>query len=134
DAECRLGAEVVVLTRAPEAFARKAPGLAGHRSVRLHAGDVRDFRAPEGRFSHVIHAATEASSTRNAGAAQVTFDTIVEGTRRTLDLAQSAGARRFLLASSGAVYGRQPAELSHVGEDYPGAPDPTDPDSAYGQG
>lgn len=134
DAEHRLGVEVVVLSRSPGSFARKAPHLVGHRSVRLLQGDVRDFRDPEGAFSHVIHAATEASAALNAEAPRVMFDTIVEGTRRTLDLARRSGAARFLLASSGAVYGRQPAELTHVGEDYLGAPDPTDPGSAYGEG
>ncbi|WP_406699035.1 NAD-dependent epimerase/dehydratase family protein [Singulisphaera sp. Ch08] len=134
DAQRRLGVELVVLTRSPEAFARKVPHLAGHRAVRLHEGDVRSFADPEGTFSHVIHAATEASATLNAEAPRVMFDTIVEGTRRTLELARRSGASRFLLTSSGAVYGRQPAELTHVGEDYLGAPDPTDPRSAYGEG
>jgi dTDP-glucose 4,6-dehydratase len=32
------------------------------------------------------------------------------------------------------VYGRQPGDLTHVPEDYPGAPDPLDPRSAYGIG
>ncbi len=129
-----LGVEVVVLTRSPASFARKAPHLAGHRAVRLHEGDVRSFADPDGAFTHVIHAATEATRRLNAEGARVMFDTIVAGTRRTLDFAQRAGASRFLLTSSGAVYGRQPAELTHVGEDYPGAPDPTDPRSAYGEG
>lgn len=134
DAQRRLGVEVVVLTRSPAAFARKAPHLAGHRAVRLYEGDVRSFADPEGTFTHVIHAATEASAALNAEAPRIMFETIVEGTRRTLDLARRSGASRFLLTSSGAVYGSQPATLTHVGEDYPGAPDPTDPRSAYGEG
>ena len=134
DAKYGLGVEAVVLTRSPGAFAKKAPHLADHRAVCLHEGDVRDFVFPHGDFSHAVHAATESSTTLNADAPRVMFDTIVEGTRRVLDFARCSGVSRFLLTSSGAVYGRQPSELIRVGEDYPGAPDPTDPRSAYGEG
>jgi dTDP-glucose 4,6-dehydratase len=62
------------------------------------------------------------------------LDTIVDGTRRVLEFARHCGAKKLLLVSSGAVYGPQPPALTHVGEDYAGAPDPMDPASAYGQG
>jgi dTDP-glucose 4,6-dehydratase len=61
------------------------------------------------------------------------FDTIVGGTRRTLELARRSGARRFLLTSSGAVYGRQPAELTHVPEERAGGPDPADAGQVYAE-
>jgi dTDP-glucose 4,6-dehydratase len=62
------------------------------------------------------------------------FETIVDGTRRTLEMARKTGARRFLLTSSGAVYGRQPSELSHVPEDFSGAPEPSNPANVYAEG
>jgi dTDP-glucose 4,6-dehydratase len=129
-----LGAEALVLTRNPAAFARKAPHLAGRPDIRFQAGDVRDFAFPAGRFSHVIHAATEASATLNQEHPEVMLDTIVTGTRRALDFAAQCGARQFLLTSSGAVYGRQPAAISHMTEDYGGGPDVTDPQNAYAEG
>lgn len=129
-----LNAEAVVLTRDPDAFRRQAPHLAGHPAIRLHTGDVRDFAFPEGRFSHVIHAATEPSAKLNAERPLLMLDTIVEGTRHTLDFAVQAGAKTFLLTSSGAVYGKQPPEMTRLSEDYLGAPDPRDPGSAYGEG
>ncbi len=129
-----LGIQAVVLTRDPDAFRGKAPHLAGHPRVRLHVGDVRSFDFPKGTFSHVIHAATDASAQLNDENPLRMLDTIVEGTRRTLDFAIASRAKRLLLTSSGAVYGKQPPEMTHVPEDYPGAPDPLDPRSAYGEG
>lgn len=126
--------QVFVLTRAPDAFRVKAPHLAGHRSVSLVQGDVRTFDFPAGEFSRIIHAATESSAKLNTESPLVMFDTIVEGTRHTLDFAKACGAQNFLLTSSGAVYGKQPPGITHIPEDYNGAPDPLDPNSAYGEG
>jgi dTDP-glucose 4,6-dehydratase len=100
----------------------------------FQTGDVRDYVFPEGRFSHVIHAATQASAKLNVDDPLAMFDTIVEGTRRTLEFAAHTGTRKFLLTSSGAVYGKQPPQLTHVAEDYSGAPDPMEPCTVYGQG
>jgi len=130
----KLRASMTVLTRSPEAFRRKAPHLASHRCIELLEGDVRSFQSPDGAFSHIIHGATESSARLNRDQPLLMLDTIVEGTRRTLDFAVTSGAKRFLLISSGAVYGTQPATLSHVPEDYVGGPDTTDPRSAYGEG
>jgi dTDP-glucose 4,6-dehydratase len=129
-----LKAEAVVLTRNPSAFSKQAPHLTSNPSIKLHAGDVRDFIFPPGQFSHVIHGATEASVKLNQENPLLMFDTIVAGTRRTLEFAVTAGAQKFLFISSGAVYGKQPSELSHVPEDFAGAPNPTDPLGAYGEG
>ena len=62
------------------------------------------------------------------------LSTILAGTERTLNFAATHGASRFLLTSSGAVYGRQPSEITHLPETYPGAPDPLDPASVYSEG
>jgi nucleoside-diphosphate-sugar epimerase len=129
-----LDARSTVLTRSPESFHRKAPHLASNSSVMLLEGDVRDFEFPSGSFSHVIHAATESSAKLNTENPLLMLDTIIQGTRHTLDFAIACGTRKFLFTSSGAVYGKQPPEMTHIPEDYAGAPDPMDPRSAYGQG
>ena len=132
----RLGlqAEMVVLSRDPAAFCRKMPHLADRPALTFCSGDVRRCEFPGGRYSHVIHAATPASAALNAEDPLLMLDTIVEGTRRALAFARSCGARRFLLTSSGAVYGTQPPAMTHIPETYCGAPDPMDRSSAYGQG
>jgi nucleoside-diphosphate-sugar epimerase len=132
----RLGleAEMLVLTRNFESFARKAPQLARRPDIRFHIGDVRDFAFPAGRFSHVIHAATEASAKLNEENPGLMLNTTVFGTTHALDFTAQCGARAFLLTSSGAVYGKQPGDLTHVPEEHMGAPDVNDPRSAYGEG
>jgi nucleoside-diphosphate-sugar epimerase len=129
-----LDVAVTVLTRDPEAFRAARPHLAGHRAVTLLRGDVLTLEPLEASFTHVLHAATPASVKVNLETPRVMFETVVEGTRRALEVARRAGARRFLLTSSGAVYGRQPPELTHVPEEHAGAPDPCAVGSAYGEG
>ena len=89
-------------------FARACPGLASDPLFDFVAGDVRDFAAPEGAFSHVIHGATDTSAAGDAQPFEL-LDTIVAGTRRVLDFALAAGARDVLHLSSGAIYGPQDA-------------------------
>jgi nucleoside-diphosphate-sugar epimerase len=128
-----LDASLTVLTRSPEAFRRKAPHLAAHPAIHLFQGDIRSFPFPAGHFSHVIHGATEASAALNRERPLLLLDTIVNGTRRALDLAAAAHAQRFLMISSGAVYGPQPPDMARVPETYGGGPDPTDPRSVYAE-
>src|SRR6201996_5649187 len=132
--ELGLDASATVLTRSPAKFKAKAPHLAGDPHVRLLAGDVRDFEFPDGRFPFVIHAATEASARQASEAPMEMLLTILAGTERTLEFAATHGTTRFLLTSSGAVYGRQPSTITHLPESYAGAPDPLDPGSVYAEG
>ncbi len=129
-----LNAQATILTRNPEAFTKKCPHLASDASIGLLRGDVRTFAFPAGEYRYVIHAATEASAKQAAEAPLEMLSTIIAGTERTLEFAVTHGARTFLLTSSGAVYGKQPADLTHTPENYAGAPDPLDPASVYGEG
>lgn len=132
--ELSLGLRILALSRNPAGFAEKAPHLARDPAVSWITGDVRDFPFPAGPVTHVIHAATESTSNLNTSDPQAMFDVCIEGTRRALTLAREKRAARMLFTSSGAVYGRQPLELSHVPEDFTGGPDPLDRRSAYAEG
>jgi dTDP-glucose 4,6-dehydratase len=131
NASLKLGASLVGLSRDPGSFHAKVPHLANDGSVTLYQGDVRNFDFPEGSFTHVIHAGTTSSA---PVAPAEMLDTIIRGTQRTLAFAVASGAKRFLFVSSGAVYGKQPPDMTHIPETYAGAPDPMDPNSAYGEG
>lgn len=128
-----LKANAVVLSRNPDAFEVKVPHLANHSAVNLQKGNILDFKFPKGRFPFVIHAATQASAALNREHPLLMFDTIVKGTQRVLEFASSHGTRKILLTSSGAVYGKQPPDLTHIPETFSGAPDPMNPNSAYGE-
>jgi len=117
----RLGLDLsaVLLTRNPDAFRRRSPHLDGDAAVTLLTGDAASFAWPAGSFALVIHAATGHSVAPDAEHPTGTFDRDIAAMRRVLDFARAAGVRRLLFTSSGAVYGKQPPELSHVPEDHP---------------
>lgn len=129
-----LGMRAVVLTRDPAGFAQKAPHLAARTDLAFVPGDMRSFAFPPGRFAYMIHAATDTALPRAGADPTEIKNTIVDGTRRVLDFAAQAGVKKFLLTSSGAVYGTQPAGLTHIPEDHPGRPDPAAEGSGYGLG
>jgi dTDP-glucose 4,6-dehydratase len=130
-----LGAQATVLTRDPEKFRASCPHLGNHPAINLHQGDVRTFTFPDGEFSFVIHAATDVSAARGQGTpGSGLLPAIFDGTRHTLDFAASHTTCRFLMVSSGAVYGMQPESLSHIPETFQGGPDPCLHQSAYGEG
>ncbi|MDN4018017.1 NAD-dependent epimerase/dehydratase family protein [Zwartia panacis] len=128
-----LSAHIVVLSRRPKAFLEEFPELHDSNDVTWLSGDVRDL-APDapGDCNFAIHAATDVATTCTP---TDILDSCIAGTRRVLDsMVRGATARRLLLLSSGAIYGRTPPELSVIPEEWAGAPDPLTPASAYGEG
>ena len=127
-ANARLGAgiQVTVLSRAPARFAARAPHLAS--ACAWLAGDVRDFAFPSGEWTHFVHGAASTSAAASAREAEM-LATIHGGTERMLELAAHSRATSFLFVSSGAVYGRQPAEIEKIPETFEGRPQ-----GAYAQG
>jgi len=116
-------AEWTILSRSPERFAATHPQLANQPGVSFAAGDVRDFAFPEGRFDAVVHAATSAVTTLSD---EEMTSVIVDGARHVADFAKSAGCRKVLFTSSGAVYGPRISPASEKDE--------CNPATAYGKG
>jgi nucleoside-diphosphate-sugar epimerase len=130
DADLRL----VVLTRDPERARQQAPHLFDRNDTQLVRGNICEPLAPVGALDLCIHAATDVGDSLVAANPLAVFDSILQGTRHVLDLARAAGASRFLLTSSGAVYGTQPADLERLPENHRGAADPLQPLAAYANG
>ena len=126
--------EIVVLSREPKKFQAAYPEFIACPGLTFHKGDIqnRSTLPWAESFSHVLHAATD--STLGPGLSPLhRFQQIVEGTTNILDLAVATGARRFLLTSSGGIYGPQPSDLEAIPEDWRGSPPMDDPSTAYSQ-
>src|SRR5688572_27508457 len=52
-----LNAQLVVLSRDPDAFIKQRPGLEQESSVSFHVGDIVAFEFPSEKFDFIIHAA-----------------------------------------------------------------------------
>lgn len=120
---------VTILTRNATTFRARYPQQAGLPWLSLVEGSLAELPPLPDGTTDVIHAAAD---THLGSGRAAWVDQIVGGTQALLAASQGIGGR-FLLVSSGAVYGPQPADLSHVPEDYRGAPDPLLPGSTYGQ-
>lgn len=133
DRQLGLALRVVILTRAPNLFRKNYPELCPEKQVELVVGDICEAsKALSGTsFSHIIHAATEASAKLNAEDPLKMIDTIVFGTREILRLAAVNPPRRFLFVSSGAIYGPQPESCVGLPECWGGGPDPMSSGAAY---
>jgi dTDP-glucose 4,6-dehydratase len=132
----KLGLEttVTVLIRNPVDWLRVVPHLARHGSVTIVGGDLLNFNFPSSPFTHLVHLAAPSGKVQQTDPLY-TFDLILKGTRRILDLAVASGAKRFLLVSSGAVYGRHHNQPEPISESCCEAPNPlSGGPSAYDEG
>jgi UDP-glucuronate decarboxylase len=129
----RSAVQVSVVSRRRDKFVAQYPEFVGLPWLTIQYGDIlQPDRLQVGcDFTYLIHAA--ADSTLGPQLVPLErYDQIVTGTRNMLEFAVANGAKRFLLTSSGGVYGRQPAHMERIPEDYMGVPDPMSPASAYG--
>ena len=127
--------QIFILSRNPEAFLAANSEYSESPSITFLKGDIqqRDTLPWGHSFTHVLHAATDSTNGPSLTPLQ-RYDQIVDGTRNILDLTVATGARRFLLTSSGAIYGPQPADLAAIPEDWPGSPPLAELSTAYAQG
>ena len=128
-----LGMRATVLSRDPADALRRLPHLAEAPSLEWLQGDVRDVPLPAERFDYVLHGAAPTVGHAALAEGELT-EILIHGTEHMLALAAACGARGFLHLSSGAVYGGQPANLSHIPEEYRGKLDWIDPSSSYAGG
>lgn len=98
------------------------------------SSEIDEFTIPvEFENGVLIHAATPASAAFNSSNPAGMLDVIISGQRQILNEAVRMNCR-VLFLSSGAVYGRQPLDQTHVSESWEGAPNIGEVSSAYHEG
>jgi dTDP-glucose 4,6-dehydratase len=123
---------VTVLSRNPAGFLARHPEFAALPWLGFHQGDILDPASlpANAAFTHLLHAAADSTLGPRLTPLQ-RYTQIVDGTHHLLDYAATHGILRFLLASSGGVYGAQPQDMARMPEDYHGMPDPLNAQNAY---
>lgn len=125
--------KVTSLSRDPERFLAAQPQFRDLTWLNFAQGSIRDFDIAPSHFDLLIHGATDTSAAAHAEPLDI-FNDITIGSRHILEFAVRTGIKRAVLISSGAVYGRQPADMSAIEEDTPIACSADKPVDAYGTG
>lgn len=128
-----LNNNLIILSRDPEIFIRNYPHL-NNKSINFIKGDIRDFKIKDQKVDYIIHGATDADANTISQFPLEIFDVIVNGTKNVLALAKQNNVKSFLFISSGAIYGEQPLDLSHITEDFTGSPNMFSDNIAYSEG
>jgi len=125
---------VCVLSRDPQRFLNTYPEFANCEGIGFVQSDIEDHNSLpwDQTFTHVLHAATDSTAGPQLLPLQ-RFNQIVNGTAHILDLAVATGAKRFLLTSSGGIYGPQPSDLLSIPETWLGSPALDEVSTAYSQ-
>lgn len=123
---------VTVLSRNPTDFLQRYPEYANRHWLTFVEGDLHQLPTPTAGYTDVVHAAADTHCPRHS--LLDWLDQLVDGTRQVLDHACATGAQRFLLLSSGAVYGRQTPDQPALQETTTQAPLPTDTTALYAHG
>ena len=126
-----LDCKITILTRNSNLFRASNSYISNSPIVSFLDDDVRTLKKSNEKYDYVIHAATDVALSTSAFD---TFDVCYNGTRNILEYSINSDASSFLLLSSGAVYGKQPYELSSMSELYNGFPNRMSDKSAYGLG
>ncbi|MCS3801736.1 NAD-dependent epimerase/dehydratase family protein [Niastella sp. OAS944] len=134
NARLQLQAKLVILTRSADSFLSKFPELKDQKELQFIVGDVRSFEFPPMEVHYIIHAASETNINLHIEKPLEMLDIIVQGTRHVLDFAAYCKAKAVLFTSSGAVYGKQPSDISHLEETFNGAPQTHDAGATYAEG
>src|SRR4051812_9204862 len=117
----QFGLQVTISSRNPQTWAARWPHLGGAKWLTLQAGDVRYLAELPRDVRYIIHAAALTDRRVFASNPSAVADTNAVGTLRVLRAATLLeDLQKFVLLSSGLVYGGQPWDRPRIDEDYGG--------------
>jgi len=126
--------QLLITSRNPQSLLPLTYVIDRQSPITALASEIQNFQIPNSfRNANLIHAATPASATFNSKNPSGMLKTITGGQEQVLAEAIRMN-NKVLFLSSGAVYGRQPRELSCITESWEGAPSISDSNSAYHEG
>ncbi len=128
-----LNLEILSVSRNPLNFFKSYPHFLGHPEFKLYAGDICNHLSLSdlGVIDFTIHAATDV--VRKTNPIEL-MKTCIDGTANVINASKKGGCQKFLLLSSGAVYGKQPLNIDCLSESHIGGVDLTSSQSAYSLG
>lgn len=128
-----LNIEILAISRDPEKFYRSYPHFRKHSQFKLYQRDVCDNLndLPIKKIDFVIHAATDVIQQLDP---IKILRACSDGTSNVLSFSGKLDCERFLLLSSGAVYGKSSDATIEFSESYIGGVDLASPKSAYALG
>ena len=120
--ECHgFGLRVTVYSRHARAFAARWPHLGEQEGVRFEDGDIRYFTELQHDVRYIIHAAALTDRRLLASQPSAVAEVNSVGTQRLFRAANRLeDLRKFVLLSSGLVYGAQPLEQVRIDETFAG--------------
>ena len=129
-----LGIRVTVLSRHPKAFTTEHPRLGNMPWLDLVKGDIRHLSELPRGISHIIHAAALTDRRQFASEPSSVADVNAFGTMRLLNAANILeDVPKFVLLSSGLVYGSQPWDMPNIDENFAGPLKSNDVNSVYAE-
>ncbi len=128
------GLRVTVFSRQARAFAARWPHLGQLEGVRFEEGDIRYFSELPRDVRYIIHAAALTDRRLLASQPSAVAETNSGGTQRLLRAANLLeDVQKFVLLSSGLVYGAQPWDLARVDETFAGPMRCNDVNAVYAE-
>jgi UDP-glucuronate decarboxylase len=126
---------VSIISRNPQKFLTEYPEFSCIPWLTFHHCNILDPQTfpKNDKYTHILHAATESTVGPQLSPLE-RYCQISEGTKNILEYAVINEIQRFLLTSSGGVYGPQPEAMEKIPETYSGELSTLNAKNAYSMG